>query len=509
MIKTKRILSIGLAFLFGLGCITACQGMDDITPEKYGEWDNHYIYRGNGKSKTTGEDYEQLVTTVEMDEKKYDVLACVDCKIEADDMYMILACQEAGKALPSDGYVKEYWAKDLEKVYCFVVYNIETQTQKVLSAEQTVILDGTEYFYRPTDIEGIFDDCILLRAYVQERERMQEQLSLNTYDWYALDFDGNVINPSVSYASAWEWVSNEYLLAEIYNKETQCNELYYRTSELSEPIFISQDYSDYAYVEQDGVKGVLLQEYVRDTSKYNEKIFQTIKFYNFATKTMSNSISISKYARFYSEYRYVKTYDYKTIEYNAARWERKTAEVECNNAIYRLVYDENGIRLEDFFDLAEGHRFDIYGIVGDKIVYQDRWYENPRGCDFYGGSVYKDYEYDTQSRNRKELTADETRALEDEYAAVYEQEQGIAVGDYIYFLHKEAISAFMSSTTHAYMLKRRNVKTGALDVMQLWHQDDYREDNENSEYRKYCKALWFTCGDWSEFDFYEFTIRAY
>ena len=102
MKKIKRLLSIGISIFFSLGvaCMAACQTMGDVVPEEYAEWDNNYVYRGNGRSKTTGEDYEQLVNSVEIEGENYTVLACADFEIKGDDVYMILACQEAWKIPP-------------------------------------------------------------------------------------------------------------------------------------------------------------------------------------------------------------------------------------------------------------------------------------------------------------------------------------------------------------------------------------------------------------------------
>ena len=94
--------------------------MGDVVPEEYGEWDNNYVYRGNGRSKTTGEDYEQLVNSVEIEGENYTVLACADFEIKGDDVYMILACQEAWKNPPTTQYVKEILEDnfDLKRAEC-------------------------------------------------------------------------------------------------------------------------------------------------------------------------------------------------------------------------------------------------------------------------------------------------------------------------------------------------------------------------------------------------------
>lgn len=520
MKKIQRMLAIGISLFLTLSvaCVSACQGIDDIIPESYGEWDNNYIYRGNGKSKTTGEDYEQLVNSVEIDGKSHAVRACVDGKIEGDDMYMILACCET-KPSVEVSYNPAGWDSDLGLTYCLVVYNIQDKTQKLLFTDQNITREDGEYFYRPKGIEGIFGERIVLRAYTQETEDIGDYLSLRNNQWFTVDLEGNLLDSTFEYLvesnydSSWQWVSDEYLVSEVY--EDDGIKLYYRDNQLSQPtLFYTHSRNAYnnpygwSYVEQDGRKGVLIEEYYRvdSSSNYNKNILSKIKFYDFETNTTS-SISVGQYAMFYMGSRYVKIYDYTTLDYYYTWAEKKTADVEVNNGVYRLAYDENGVRLEEVFDLTEKRNFTIYGIQEDKMVYLERWYDNPRGCDIFGGSEAEYWEYDFTSGEQKSIQFEDVRGLEDEYAAVYEQEKGVVVGDYIYFLHEETLQALMSAATTAYQLKRRNVTTGALEIMQLWHE---RKDYSSSSLTlKYCEDLWFTCGYYDSYNFYEFTVRNY
>ena len=102
---------------------------------------------------------------------------------------------------------------------------------------------------------------------------------------------------------------------------------------------------------QNGVEGVLFWSYYhsQESNASNDLILDKIQFYNFTTNSKSE-LSIKQRGSFFGDYAYLKTHDYKTIEYREFLWEMKTAKVEKNNAIYRIVYDESGIRLEEFFD---------------------------------------------------------------------------------------------------------------------------------------------------------------
>lgn len=510
----KRYLTIALAVitLFGVTCISGCQSMDDIVPETYGEWDGNYIYRGNGRSKTTGEEYEKLIESVEMEGKTYYVSACVDCEIVADDMYMILACQDEKPSVDTEYY--QY--SDLDLTYCLVVYNIQNKTYKLLSTDQIITRDDEiEMFYRPSVIEGVFGETIVLRAYVQNAGYIGEYLSLSNSEWYTIDLDGNLLDFSFEYLvnsnydTSWQWVSDKYLVAEAYEEGEY--KLYYRDNTLSDPVLFYTKYNssyEWSYVEQDGRKGVLIEEYYRVESNNhsNQKKVRMLRFYDFETNQTS-SIFIDKHALFYMDNRYVKTYDYTTIEYYETWFEKKTADVEINNAVYRLTYDENGVHLENFFDLPEEHRFTIYGIQEDKMVYCEVWYENPHGCDIFGGSESVYIEHDLVSGEKRTMEFEDTKVLEDEYSAVYEKEKGVVVGEYTYFLHEEALQAFMSSPETAYQLKRLNTQTNKLEIMQLWHEDKHYTAGELT--LNYCEELWFTCGYYKYYDFYEFAVRNY
>ena len=165
------------------------------------------------------------------------------------------------------------------------------------------------------------------------------------------------------------------------------------------------------------------------------------------------------------------------------------------------------MHLEAFFDFPDKRDFYIYGATEDEILYQESWYENPRGCDFFGGRESKYVQHNLVSGEKTAIKFEEVKRLQDEYSAVYEKEKGIAVGEHIYFLHTETLQALMSSPQYAYLLKRVNSTTNKVEVMQLWHEDKHYNNSELT--LKYCEDLWFTCGYYDDFDFNDFTVRPY
>ncbi len=508
-----KLLSAGLAvmFFFNFTCLLSCQKMEDLAPKQYGKWDNNYIYRGNGRAKTTGEDYEQLVKTVTIGQDIYSVLECVDFEIEEEDIYMILVCEDLTQ---ETGNEAQQYMNDLEKIFCLIKYNIQKKTQQLLTTDKVVIYDNKEYFYRPYFIHGIFDNFIVLRAYVQKEDTSENILKRNLCANYTIDFNANIINPDIQYSTDWKWASKEYLIKSNYNSENNCDELYYRTKQFSDPILVYQkerdgtfsEYYNWDYIEQNDVSGILIKDYIRKGSIDSQPQLKTIKFYNFSTNIMSDAISIGKYAQFYGNNNFIKTYNCKTIDYFETFFETKSVKVEIDNMVYRLVFDENGVHLENFLDLAEEHNYKIYGVLHDKIVYEDRYYTNSQGCSV-GGSKYNYYEHDIVNKIKTEIDFEKLILLEDEYISVYERQEGQKVGKYIYFLHEEDVYAGMGTTSIVYLLNRYDTETTTIETMQLWHSEEGHYNNEVTV--KYCDKLWYICDNNGTFNFFEFAVYPY
>ena len=93
MKEKSKIVSLLLAICF-LG-MTSCQSLYDIAPKSYGEWDGNYIYCGNVRCKTTGEEDDYLIETLEKDGVAYTVMETTDCLYEGDDIYMCLQLQQS------------------------------------------------------------------------------------------------------------------------------------------------------------------------------------------------------------------------------------------------------------------------------------------------------------------------------------------------------------------------------------------------------------------------------
>ena len=66
------ILLLILSLLPACDCVT---GLEDLIPalDSYAEWDGNYMYRGNVRVKTTGEDVEFLLPEITYENKTYTI----------------------------------------------------------------------------------------------------------------------------------------------------------------------------------------------------------------------------------------------------------------------------------------------------------------------------------------------------------------------------------------------------------------------------------------------------
>lgn len=500
MKKLRRIIAVLYAslFLFGISfSASACQEMKDIVPKEYGAWDNHYIYRGNGRAKTTGEDYERLVTSVQIGENSYSVADCLDFEIKGDDVYLILCC-ECDNALQS--------------VFCLVKYNIKEKTQTLLTQDRVVTNEEVEYYYCPDKIDGIYDDSILLRAQGIKKEYYENGFRDFEFVWYTVDFDGQIVSAKTEDFSDYEWISDEYLVGETYNSTRKTTELKYRKGHFSEAVYVcdllSQNATyEWSYVEKNGMKGLLIEEYPNKEYNTAGRYLESITFYNLETKE-KNSCFVRRYAEWIGEKEYLKTFDITTVNF-VYLFKKFTAETECNNRIEKVIYSENSIHIEPFFDLTEKKEYSIYYISDDKMVYMKLWSDSFRGCMSFG-TAWQYYQYDMNTKKERKISKKKRFALSAEYDETKEIKKGITLGDYIYFLHDEVVGI----STLTYKLRRYNTKTETTETLQFWN--EYRRASDNEKYGKYCDNLWFAFGDIKSgayttraYGFYEFIIRDY
>ena len=495
--KTLTAAAIAFCIVF-----SGCQSFDDLIPSEYGEWDNHYIYRGNVRSKTTGEEWEYLVTEVETDTRIYTVQSCKDYVTRGDDIYMCLSLTYTGQEIVSTNSI--------------VKYNVQSKTQETLCVYEPILVDldgaGTVVNYNPYAIEGISQDGLLLcgrkESATYGEEGVQESYAEESV-YYYMDFEGNVIEElPYEYYLSYARANDTYW----WNTKWEDNEwsLYYATRELQEPVFVcKKNTHDYTYgvifVEKQGAVGFLIETFEREANGIGECPRVKLEFYNLKTNAFTTLYEGEKYVDWVElpQNEYFVAYDYQTITYRYrdglfSPQKQERVQMKTNCTLYQVVYSEQGAELKTVHSFGERKNLtDIRAIANGKAIINGIWYVDARGC-VDGGAEQGYYELELSLGKLSEINVERFRAVEEECIGYYARQKGEACGEYIYYVQKEKLSAFMAGTSYAYLLKRYNATSGKTEVMQLWA--EYTREGE-----KYCEEMWKRVGG----DIEEFIVRNY
>lgn len=506
MRKIWKVTAVALACVsIACVCAVACQGMEDVAPESYGAWENNYIYRANGRMKTTGEDYEQLVSSFTVGENEYTVTECVDYEFFGEDLlYMILK--------------GEYETTErIEENYAVIKYDISEKESALIFSDTVLPLTDEEnserMCYRAREFYKITDEKIYIFGMVENEKYLYDENVHWINKDITINHDGEILTQEDFEYNDWVEYAPDIQIYNVWSDEERGYIYYYRENKDAEvkQLFVKDSNTfNVSYVEQNGVRGLLLQKskLVSGAKPY------TLSFYNLDTfEWCEKTVSISKSTKsLYGKYYYL--YRETNKEYYEFMFEKKTAQVHTNGELCELVIDESGVRLEKIYSFKPETSITLYGLHDDKLVYRALWFESASCGNIFGGSEYAYYEENIKTGEKRIIENTEALALEDEYAGYYEMKSGVTVEDYTYFLHTEDISeGIMSTPSTAYLLKRYNALEDKFEVMQFWHEDDARlyhfDDGTTyynpSEYSHCCAEFWFSVTDrWQQFKIFDF-----
>jgi hypothetical protein len=167
----KRLISIVLAILtvflcFGFsGCVSNTPTFEEVVPLEYADWDGNYIYYQNARSKTTGEDFEVLVETVQIEETTYRIKSIEEVEYFED---LIVFCFYVEENVEIEEGAEE---QELKVENCIVIYDVFNKTSKLIyvSKQDTLLAES---------IYKIDNDCIIL---------------YNELNWFKIDWEGNIV----------------------------------------------------------------------------------------------------------------------------------------------------------------------------------------------------------------------------------------------------------------------------------------------------------------------------
>ena len=466
----KKLFSIILAVatLFSCFALSGCKDVYDYKPESYGEWDGNYVYSGNYRSKTTGEDGERLVSEVvdegityqvELNNRNYSENSYT-FYYYGDFIYLVMN----GEAVDEDLEKKE-------KRF-LVRYNLKEKTQETVLAETEELFEGISY---------VNDERIVL---------------LDDERWYAVDFNGNLIEENFP-GTRTTVLNQEYLVYKSYPD----GEIMYRS--FANPLeykimdgVISLNYR-YYYIENENQKGILI------CNTNDGALIYDFWFFDLETNTLHTiAENYNQKLRWVGDdYKYFITYEMGLVEWtekgsSCAGVQEKSATISLNCKMYTVDYENYSIR--EVYKFPRERNCTQVNILNDgKIYVTQTWFEDYKFLKNDGGKAYARYRFDTES---------ETFSLvsEEEYDELFDQpSQGewVVCGEYEYYQTVKYVPLMMGRS-YAYSLVRTDgVKT---ETMQFFTSRGKESDLEIGA--RACFEMWNQNSDGK---FSNFIVRPY
>lgn len=498
MRKTVKGSVVALAAFVLVGCFAGCS-FSDLVPEEFGAWENNYIYRGNVRSKTTGEDWSYLVTEVTEGDKAYEVVSCNDHAISGDDIYMCLSLDDKATA-------------EVESVGGIVRYNVREKTQENVSVGLCVVrfeTDGeqceeTTWSYEPYHIEKLFESELLLYGQRTEENGASESL------YYRVDLEGKLTEErSYDYSDCTRVGEDHYM--QIRTDENGAVSLYYLTWGMTEPAYVCslEGVTKTEFVDKEGAQGFLLtSEYTDETDK-EKRACKKVEFVGLSGgKTeiydgLKNAFTWCAYP----ENEYFLTAESKQITYMHkdsffGKATEQTRWVWQNCVLHKVDYAESGVTVETVYTFESDKEVTLFGVKEGKIYLNTRWYENARGCSG-GGAKGASYTLDLDSKKLKRVSVGysvEAMQYSADMIDYRARQEGVVYGNYVYYINKETYGPLLDKKSTAYFLERYDQEKKKTETMQIWSSNTYQPEGA-----KFCEQMWKHNGG----ELSDFIVRNY
>lgn len=496
--KKRNFLSIALAGLMMstvLANLTACQepapggtniDFEDLVPETYGEWDGNYIYRGNVKSKTTGEDAQYLVQSVEINGASYQVLYCNDYDVEGNTLYLTLSLSDADYS------------------NCLVAYDVSAQEQALIFHKfRNEMPAMTGYFeYEMYNVEQILENGDILVNGIRRWYSIDGSSAPDGADskslMFVIDKFGTVVEEEMDDYTQYFRASEEYWQKYDYVDGKQ---LLYARKWQEEPTLVYDVTATGNHsiktelVEKNGAVGYLIETWrAKQEGEWADKLTK-LEFFDLKQKKLSTLFEGDKYAEWIAvpEKQYLYLYDYAEYTYTTKDGDgtytaHKDAFIGC------IAYSSVGVDFHTECQLEDGktYKFEAVDELPGNAYARVNWHASASGCDS-GGYKNEYWEINVQGpfKNEVVLKAENyDKTLENIKNAYYRQD-GVTCVDYVYYVRYQRLrNTIIGQARSAYIFQRYTSATDKTDTMQLWMNGNYTEENE-----KYSSMLWDNNGD--------------
>ncbi len=151
------VLFLCSAVIFSSGCTLDVEELLP-SPEEYGEWDGNYIYRGNVRAKTTGEDEELCVPEIKYEEEIYELTYSpdqIDFLYIDDNTILIFAKRLSPRINDKNLEGTESKKTNKPQICALIKYLIKEQTHEIIY----VFKDRNAYY---ADLERVCNNYAVI-----------------------------------------------------------------------------------------------------------------------------------------------------------------------------------------------------------------------------------------------------------------------------------------------------------------------------------------------------------
>ncbi len=498
--KKGKIATILTAIALTCCCfMTSCTSLYELAPDSYADWDGNYIYYANSRSKTTGQESEYLIESLEKDGKVYTVNDVQDFAYKGDDVYL---CLQMVYSVPEQNWY--------EYTTCFACYDIQEQTSEVLFWETDELSVDSIYTMR--------EDYLILNMgdshYNARLVRMK--------------YNGEILSENDNWVLDYKQVGN-------YLVDWRNDAFVYTTLENEEPITMfsfAGDFRDYEveYYKDANNEGFLFE--FKNQSYENSGLY----FYDIVGKELHEFVTYDSGVEYFRNGAYVLvgkpkhvTYENTEVFLDGAfifiipKAEQVTnhyyGTVECK--LYKFDFTLEDATLQLVYDFSEKYAqksFDNYYVFDDGTLYfeADELIIREGGCQGKSGTEDSYYFLNPakgELNETKELNYSEIADRTSNTTVQTARKIGAVCGDYVYYIIAEEYGGW--GRRYAYTLYRCEMETGKEEVMQFWADEcdfergEYRITTDDGDiYFRYAPKSWKYYYD-DDFERAQFIVKNY
>lgn len=422
--KKKNVIFSLSILLFSL---TSCYGSyEEIAPsiDELSGWDDNYIYYGNIKSKTTGEDQRYLIEQISYNNQIYSIESLEDFTYVNNDIYMVFLTKN-----------------EFDESYLFFI------KYYTLLDDYSVIFTNTSYYYN--SMEVIDNRYIYLRL-------------SSYYDNYLIQYD--TIKDEIYTLLLYDGISSYYLLKDVLIIHKDNKAYYSYHDEINFTLIEQIELQNNTYC-QKNINGI---EHIQIITNYYNGItnFSSIAYYNLKTDRYYELVSKKDKQDFYFiNDKFLILGEYETYKYYSSGRDDKTYKhiesertLLTNNKLYEIDFNSYNKNLVYTFKNEDGQY--INGFIKDNkyIVNEIKIY---KGHKYFkeGGSKYQYYQLDLSSLKFKKINYElENKEMDD---------NKLTYGKYSYYIKQQRFGALLSRST-AYFLYRVDNETNQESIIQFF-----------------------------------------